>query len=876
MKKALRPLRRKAPAQAKSVRTVPAVPLAQVGSETVRIVGIGASAGGLEALEAFLKHVPAGSGLSFVIVQHLDPTHEGIMVELLQRATTMPVAQIKDRTKVRRNRVYVIPPNKDLSILRGVLHLLVPAAPRGRRLPIDSFFRALAEDQRERSVGVILSGMGSDGALGVRAIKAQGGLVLAQAPASAKFDAMPRSVVDAGVADVVAPAEELPARLVEYLRHAPLAARPDPATDEEAAGQLEKIVILLRGRTGHDFALYKRSTLYRRIERRMGLHQLGKIRTYVRYLRENPQELDLLFRELLIGVTSFFRDAEVWAQMRDEVWPALLAKSTPGQALRGWVAGCSTGEEAYSLAMTFREAVERQKPRASFTLQIFATDLDRDAVDQARLGYYPANIATDVTPGRLSRFFVREKSGYRVAKEIREMVIFAPQNLIMDPPFTKLDVLTCRNLLIYFTPELQKRLLPLFHYSHKPAGVLLLGSAESVAGFADLFAPLVGKARLFWRREARPRTGPVAFPSAVQAERSEAPASGRLPVVPATGLQASAEQWLLQHRGPAAVLVNEAGDILFTSGRTGRYLEPAAGKANWNVFAMVGVSLRSALMSVFAQARRSTGAVTVHAVQVTEDGGARCVDVTVQFPTEPVALRGLAMIVFTDGPAPVVEATGRRGRAARESARLREAARRLEVARAENQSTRDEMQTAQQEFKSLNEELQSANEELQSINEELTTSKEEMQSLNEELQTVNAELQAKVDELGAASNDMKNLLNSTEIATVFLDNALCVRRFTEQAQKLFNFIPGDVGRPVTDLASDLHYPEMAADARDTLRTLVPVERSVATRAGRWYALRLMPYRTTENRIEGVVITFTDITVAKKLEAELRARTEGAP
>ena len=501
-------MRKKGPAA-----PVPPKPLLPRTQNAFPIVGIGASAGGLEALELFLKHVPEGSGMAFVIVQHLDPTHKGIMVELLQRTTSMPVVQVRDRLKVAPDRVYVIPPNKDMSILHGVLHLLEPAAPRGLRLPIDFFFRSLADDCQARSIGVILSGMGSDGTLGLRAIKEKAGVVFVQAPASAKFDGMPRSAIDAGLADVVAPAEQLPGRIIDYLKHAPLNAKPDPSRESKTQSALEKVFILLRTQTGHDFSLYKKSTIYRRVERRMGLHQIDKIATYVRFLRENPQEVELLFKELLIGVTSFFRDPPAWEQLKDEVIPALLAAHPKGGVLRAWAAGCSTGEEAYSLAMVFKEALELVKPAGNFSLQVFATDLDRDAIDRARAGVYPANIAADVSPERLRRFFVQDEHGYRVGKEIRETVVFAPQNVIMDPPFTKLDLLVCRNLLIYLDQGMQKKLIPLFHYSLNPAGVLFLGSAETIGAFTDLFAPLAGKTRFYRRIDSFLRAEPVEFPS---------------------------------------------------------------------------------------------------------------------------------------------------------------------------------------------------------------------------------------------------------------------------------------------------------------------------------------------------------------------------
>jgi two-component system CheB/CheR fusion protein len=832
------------------------------------IVGIGASAGGLEALEIFLRKVPERSGMAFVIVQHLDPTHKGMMAELLQRGTAMQVVQVKDRTRVRPDCVYVIPPNKDMSILHGVLHLLAPVAPRGLRLPIDFFFRSLADDRQDQSIGVILSGMGSDGTLGLRAIKEKAGVVFVQAPASAKFDGMPRSAVDAGLADIVAPVEELPGKIIAFLQHAPLIAGPGLAQEDKAQSGLEKVVILLRAQTGHDFSLYKKTTVYRRIERRMGIHQIDRIASYVRFLQENPQELDLLFKELLIGVTSFFRDPAAWEQLKKEVIPALVAGRAPSQALRAWVPGCSTGEEAYSLAIVFKEALEQLKPAGNTALQIFATDLDRDAIEKAREGVFPANIAADVPAERLGRFFVQVERGYQVAKSIREMVIFAPQNLIMDPPFTKLDILSCRNLLIYLTPELQKKLLPLFHYSLNPGGFLLLGSAETIGGFTDLFAPLEGKARLYRRLESVLRAEPVEFPASFVPAQPGAPPPRALK--PVANLQSLAEQLLLQCYSPAAVLVNDKGDILYISGRTGKYLEPAAGKANWSIFAMAREGLRHELTGAFQKALRQKGAVTLRNVKVGTNGGVQAVDLTVQPLEEPEALRGMVMIVLTDAATPPeTKPTGRTQRAPASSARLAELERDLEQARQELLTTREEMQTSQEELKSTNEELQSTNEELQSTNEELTTSKEEMQSLNEELQTVNNEMQAKVDDLSRTDNDMRNLLDSTDIATLFLDNALCVRRFTSQTTKITQLIAGDVGRPITDIASDLFYPELAEEVRQVLRTLVRAEKQVAARDGRWFTARILPYRTLENVIDGVVITFVDITVSKTLEAELR-------
>jgi two-component system CheB/CheR fusion protein len=872
MKKPVAPKSPQRPSARATARSAPkSSPKGKRGADRpFPIVGIGASAGGLEALLQFLEHVPTNSGLAFAIVQHLDPTQKGMLPELLQRATPMTVVQVKDRTKVRPGFVYVIPPNYDMSLLHGTLHLLAPIAARGLRLPIDFFFRSLAEDQRERSIGVILSGMGSDGTQGLRAIKEKAGLVLVQDPVTAKFDAMPRSAIRAGVADFVAPADELPGKLTTYLQHLSRIGKSEPPLKEAGQGAMEKITILLRAHTGNDFTLYRQSTLYRRVERRMGIHQLAKIGSYVRYLQENPQELDILFKELLIGVTSFFRDPAAWEQLAKRALPALLADRPAGSTLRAWVAGCSTGEEAYSLAMEFADAQKQIKSANIINLQIYATDLDKDAIDKARQGFFSENIAAEVSPERLARYFVKETSGYRVKKEIRAIVVFAPQNLIMDPPFTKLDILCCRNLLIYLTSELQRKILPLFHYSLNPGGVLFLGSAESIGDFGRLFTPLALKERIFRRSEFALPVNHLDFPSVF------APApEGRMDMKPAArlagpSLQALADQLLQKRFAPPAVLVNEQGDILYISGRTGTYLEPAAGKANWNVVVMAREALRYDLASALARVHRKKGTVTVRGINLEVGAAARSVDLMVQALEEPKELRGMVLIVFSDTVIPTaIGPGGDTGKAPGRGTGQKELEQELQRAREEVQAAREEMQTSQEELKSMNEELQSTNEELQSTNEELTTSKEEMQSLNEELQTVNAELQTKLDELSGTNNDMKNLLNSTDIATVFLDNELRVRRFTQRAQAIIKLIPSDVGRPITDLASDLLYPGLVTDASEVLQTLVLCEKSIATNDGRWFAVRVMPYRTMDNRIDGVVITFGDITAAKKVETGLR-------
>lgn len=832
------------------------------------IVGIGASAGGLEAIEAFLRHQSNKGGLGFVVVQHLDPTHSAMLVELLARSTSMKVTQVKDRTAVEPDRVYVIPPNKDLSILNGVLHLLAPVAPRGLRLPIDFFFRSLAADKGTQAIGVLLSGMGSDGMLGIAAIKERGGGTFIQDPASAKFDSMPRSAIDAGLADVVAPAEELAGKIADYVRHAPHPAGDNPPIAAKTAGAIEKICVLLREHTGHDFSKYKRGTLCRRLERRMGLHQIDGVTAYLRYMQENPQEATLLFKELLIGVTSFFRDPEAWDQLQKKDIPDLLAERPGGGVLRAWVAGCSTGEEAYSLAMVFKEALAKGRPAAPCSLQIFATDLDKDAIERARQGRFPRNIVSDVSEERLERFFVEEEQGYRVRQEIRESVVFAIQNVIMDPPFTKLDILSCRNLLIYFAPELQVKLLPLFHYSLRPGGILFLGSAEALGPVAALFGPKTSKNRIYRRLEVARKPGLVDFPAALSVRpmlAGAATASGSSPA----NLQAQATQLLLARYSPAAVLTNLQGDILHISGRTGKYLEPAAGKADWNIHAMAREGLRDELGSAFHRAVREDRGPRQIRVRVRHGPVVQVVDVTVEPLHEPESMRGLVMIVFADvAVSSAASPSRKRGEA---SPGIKSLTAELRLAREELLSSHEEMRTSEEELRSANEELQSTNEELQSMNEELTTSKEEMQSLNEELQTLNHELQAKVDDEARTNDDMRNLLDSTDIATLFLDESLKVRRFTPRVTSIIKLIPGDVNRPITDLASDLVYPDLASDAQAVLQTLVLKETPVKTVDARWFLVRIMPYRTLDNRIDGVVITFSDITAAKTLEATLRQR-----
>ena len=847
------------------------------------IVGIGASAGGLEALEQFFSRVPARSGLAYIVVQHMDPTQKAMLAELLQRVTSLNVCEAGEAMRVEADHIYVIPPNAELSLAQGMLHVMPPTEPRGLRLPVNVLFSSLARDQGASAIGVVLSGMGSDGTLGMLALKAVGGLTVVQEPSSAQFDSMPLSAIGAGCADIVALPADIPERILTCFhlkdRSSPHSGDPglDPAVATDAptdlpadlpADTIEGVFSLLRQRTRRDFSLYKPSTLQRRIDRRMAIHGLAALGEYVRFMRQNPQEIDLLFKELLIGVTCFFRDAAVWQYMLDTALPELLARRGSETRFRAWVAGCSTGEEAYTLAMVFAEALQRQPEHRECSLQIFASDLSPDAIATARAGCYPATVGVGMPPEYVKRYFTSQGSALTVGKPIREMVLFAQHDVVLDPPFTRLDILSCRNLLIYFDATLQRRLLPLFHYSLRPGGLLLLGSSETVGSFSKLFEAVDPKLRLYLRRHTPSAAGPEfllkPFPPRLKLtkEVSMPPSPDAAPG--GDSLQAAADLVLLQVHAPPAVVVNAAGDIVYISGRTGKYLEPAAGKANWNFHAMVRESLRAPIASALTQALAKNETVQVRRLQVAGAGGMQGVEVTVQPLLEPAALQGTAMIVFRDVATPV---RGRRPGGA--NAGKATHATELQQCQNEIQSLREENRASREELQSANEELQSTNEELQSANEELTTSKEEMQSMNEELQTVNAEMQSKLDDLALAQSDMKSLLNSTEIAMLFLDQNLSVRRFTDRAAKIISLRDSDIGRPLSDLTTSLQYPALNDDAHETLRTLVFSEKQIQTSDQRWFSVRIMPYRRLDNVIDGAVITFVDITATKQVEAKLR-------
>jgi two-component system CheB/CheR fusion protein len=840
--------------------------------QSPRVVAIGASAGGLEALNQFLSHTPTDSGLAWIVVQHLDPTKKALLPELLQRVTQMPVQQAVEGMVIQANHLYVIPPDSELTVVQSSLHLSKPTEPRGLRLPVDVLFSSLASNYGEQAIGVVLSGMGSDGTLGAKAIKAVGGLSLVQQPSSAQFDSMPNSVIAAGCADIIAPATELPERLLSVLAHQlkTTAQEPRPADDQTATEPLQQIITELQRHTRHDFSSYKTSTLLRRIERRMAIHNQQTLPDYAGFLAANPQEIDLLFKELLIGVTSFFREPAVWQHLAEVVLPDLMRQRSDSKTLRAWCAGCSTGEEACSLAISFCEVLQQHSEFKGFSLQIFASDLSPDAIASARRGQYPLSIAEHLSEQRLERFFVRHDHCYQIKQSVRDMILYAQHDVILDAPFTRLDLIVCRNLLIYFDTMLQRRLLPLFHYSLRDKGILLLGSSETTGRFHDLFTPVQAKLRLYQRLPRPSDTGrhlPVQSFPPLSTLAKELPVSTEKTPVPSTdNLQRAADQLLLQVYSPAAVVLNSTGDIVYISGRTGKYLEPAAGKANWNFHAMARDGLRAPLATALKQAAQHSAPLQLRGLTVSLHDSSQRVDVTVQALREPSALQGMMMVVFRDVAGDLTDPQDPSASVDYSLAAVQQQY--LD----EIQLLREETQASKEELQSSNEELQSTNEELQSTNEELTTSKEEMQSMNEELQTINAELQTKLDDLALAQSDLQNTLNSIEIAVLFLDQKLNVRRYTDRAAKIINLRETDLGRPLTDLTSSLLYPSLHQDAEDTLRTLVFSEKQIATTDDRWFTVRIMPYRRLDNVIDGVVITLLDISATKKLEAALRMQS----
>jgi len=837
----------------------------------VPIVGIGASAGGLEAYEQFFAACPANTGMAFVLVPHLDPGHQSLLTEILQRGTAMPVVEALDQTRVEPDHVYIIAPNRELSILNGVLQLTVPTLARGQRMPIDGFLRSLAADQAERAIGVILSGTATDGTLGLRAIHGAGGICMVQEPATAKYDGMPQSAIRAGYATHILPLEKMPTMLVELVRQSGYRQRvPRIMPDSEVSG-LNQILLQVRSSTGHDFSLYKKSTIGRRVERRMAQHNIDDMAVYARFLKANPPEVQALFKELLINVTSFFRDPEAFAVLKDEILPPLLAGKPDDYVFRVWIAGCASGEEAYSIAIVLRELMD--EGQREFRVQIYATDLDEDVIVQARGGWYPPNIAQDVSPERLRRFFNRDDTGYTVKKLIREMVVFATQSVIKDPPFTKLDLLSCRNLMIYLEPEQQARLIPNFHYAIKPGGVLFLSSSESIAGHAELFTALNRKWKFY---RANPSASSISLPA--PAHGAAVDPLSRMEAKPVAGkgkggnIADVSNRALLQAYAPASVTTDLAGHVLYVHGDTSKYLRPPPGPVTTNVIEMAREGLQLELRAAILKAAVQGQATLDQRVTMKTDAGLATVRLDVRLlPASSGgghAAEALLLVSFQDvAEAPKRASRRRAGGAAgtAEDSHAMHLERELAYAKEYLQATIEEQQATNEELKSTNEELQSTNEELQSSNEELETSKEELQSLNEETVTVNSELNAKIEQLSGVQNDLKNLLDNVNTGALFLDHELVIRRYTREAVRAYRLVASDVGRPLGDIKSNFEAEDLLGELRGVLDTLVPREREVRTQDGTWYLARMQPYRTLDNVIEGVVLTFTDITAIHEAE-----------
>ena len=856
----------------------------QTPVEGFPIVGIGASAGGLAAFEQFFEAMPTDGlpPIAFVLVQHLAPDHKSILTELIKRYTPMEVFEVEDGMQVRPNCVFIIPPNRDMALMNGVLHLLEQSSSRSLRLPIDFFFQSLAQDQSERAICIVLSGTGSDGTLGLRAIKAAGGMAMVQSPESTEFNGMPTSAIHTGLADYVLSPVAMPVQLLAYIDHAfgKLAPRVQ-LTGAVVKSALCKIYTLVRAETGHDFSNYKQNTIVRRIERRMALHQISQMDDYVAYLQNSPDETESLFLDFLIGVTQFFRDPAEFEILREKVIPSLFAHASKGEAIRVWVPGCSTGEEAYSIAILLKEQMEALKQ--SFKVQIFATDIDHRAIHQARKGIYPSTVAAHLSPERFARFFIQEpgSANYQIQKEIRDLMVFSEQDVTKDPPFSNLDLISCRNLLIYMDDDLQKKLVQIFAYSLKPGGALFLGNSETVGSEARRLFEALNSSTKIYRRTGEP-VGPLfAAPRVTLLP----PATGEAVAIPLAKkhlvegtLRELTQQQLLREYAPAAVLVNPEGDVLYFHGHTGLYLEPPPGVPVLNILKMAKEGLRQNLSFVLHKAVMKHALVKQSGVLVQINEHA----ILIHLAVRPVAAapKGdddttLFLVTLEPMPeaAPKPEPTAEGEVDARivglkEELRLKDEY--LQSMHEEMEASNHELRSSNEEMKSINEELQSTNEELQSTNEELATAKEELQSLNEELSTVNVELQNKLADLAVVNNDMNNLLVGTGISTVFVDSKLRVKRFSPTITGLIHLIETDVGRPVGEIALNLiGYDHLVEDLKSVLDTLVPKEIEVQTTSHVWYLLGIRPYRTVDNVIQGATLTFVEIDKLKKAQEALQ-------
>lgn len=833
------------------------------------VVGLGASAGGLEALEIFFSNMPSNTNMAFIVIQHLSPKHKSIMGSLLSKTSNMEFVTIENGVEIEPNRVYLNPPNKNVVIQNGKLKLISPVKTSSSiNLPIDCFFRSMASELAEKAICIILSGTATDGTLGLKAIKGSGGIAMVQDPDSAKYDGMPKSAIATGMVDFILSADKLPGEVIKYIKAPYISTvRHVKAGQNHHTQYLENIFALIQKSTGHDLSHYKQTTISRRIERRMAVHQISKVSTYIKHLENNPAEVNFLFKDLLIGVTSFFRDDEVFKVLKEQVLPQLLKNRPPDSIIRIWIVGCSTGEEAYSLAILMLEVMEMTGH--FYNIQVFASDIDADAVEKARLGIFPDSIAADVSEQRLRKYFVKEENTYRVNRQIRETVVFAVHNVIKDPPFSKIDLLSCRNLLIYIDAPLQKKILPLFHYTLKHDGVLLLGTSESIREFNELFNPISGKWKIF-KKLAGSAEKAIDYPIIpFYNPRTHTISSDKVNL--GLEIQNVAERVILNEYAPPGVLVNEHYEIVHFLGKTDNFLEIPVGKASFDILSMAREGLRFKLSNTLNKAIQQKKLTTSKAIQVINNGNIRIIDLTVRPLLEAGTPSGFYLVMFEE-KMPVTKPARKKGpkeKKGRVDPAIEALELELNATKEHLQITIEELETSNEEQKSTNEELQSVNEELQSTNEELETSKEELQSTNEELVTVNTELQKKVDELSKANNDINNLLASTEIGTLFLDTNLKIKRFTPAATRIFNLIATDVGRSIGDITSTVSFEDLQNSMQHVLRTLQKITLKIVSRDNQWYSVQIIPYRTLDNIIDGVVLTFSDISEVILSEEKLR-------
>jgi two-component system CheB/CheR fusion protein len=831
------------------------------------IVGIGASAGGVHALQVFFDALPDDTGAVFVVIVHLDPQAQSDLTQILAARTRMRVVQVKESEDISPNSVYVIPPDRQLAVSNDHIEAAKFVEPRGQRAPIDLFFRSLA--QQGDGFAMILTGAGADGTLGVRAVKEAGGIILVQDPQEAEYPSMPRNAIATGIADVVLPVRELAVRLAELIRakHGAAAAAGAEQVDEEL---LRRVLAHLRVRTGHDFSKYKRSTVLRRIGRRMQVTRTEDLRAYQEFLRDNPEEAQALLSDLLISVTTFFRDRESFDALKAQVLPQLFEAKELTETIRIWVPGCATGEEAYSIAILILEEAGRHDLRPS--VQVFASDMDTRALDVAREGRYPATIETDINEERLRRFFTREKDGYRIRQEVRDIVLFANHDLLKDPPFSRVDLVSCRNLLIYLDRELQEQVCSTFHYALNPGAFLMLGSSETADNPVGLFRIVDRNARIYQSAHAgeKPRLLPQLLGG--YAGRDQVAHIVR-PATPGAALsEAVAHRRALEKLAPPSLLVDEAHRAIHLSESAGRYMQPAGGPMNIDTVDLVRPELRFELRSALHRAFDQRHATLSLPIPVRFNGAAHRVMLNVVPVFDPDGREPPRVVVmFIEGGA-LDEASSSGERQASDDT-VRRLTEELELAQSRLRTVREESEAANEELRAANEELQSINEEYRSASEELETSKEELQSINEELQTVNSELKLKLETISRAHSDLQNLMAATDFGTLFLDSSLRIKRFTEHVTELFSITPSDEGRPITDFAHQLEYDDLIKDARAVLFDLAPIRREIRSRKGHWYDVRFRPYRTVDDKIDGVVITFIDVSERRQVDEALRASEE---